>query len=128
MADTALMPAARQRLFALAASPVLASLVLAFVVSGAILALTGANPFSAYSEMWSGAFTGNGPRTLINRAIPIVGMALATSIPFRTGIIHIGAEGSMVVGGFTASVVALELHGPGAVVLWVSFLAGAAAG
>jgi simple sugar transport system permease protein len=93
-----------------------------------IIAVSGASPFTAYSEMWSGAVTGNGPRTLVNRAIPIVGMGLAISIPFRAGIVHIGAEGSMVVGGFTSSLIAINMGGPGALVIIVSFLAGAAAG
>jgi simple sugar transport system permease protein len=103
-------------------------LVLAFVLAGVIIAVSGANPFSAYSEMWHGALTGNGPRTTINRAIPIVGMALAISIPFRAGIFNLGGEGQMVVGGFAAAITAVNMPGPGPIVLVVSFLAGAAAG
>lgn len=118
----------RRRAFDALASPVAASIVLAILVAGVIIAVSGANPITAYTEIWNGAVTGNGPRTLINRAIPIVGLGLAVSIPFRAGIINIGIEGSMVVGGFAASLVAINLDAPGAIVMVVSFLAGAAAG
>ncbi|MEO6125208.1 MAG: ABC transporter permease [Ilumatobacteraceae bacterium] len=118
----------RRRAFDAVASPVGASIVLAILVAGVVITVSGANPFTAYSEMWSGAVTGNGPRTLINRAIPIVGLGLAVSIPFRTGIINIGIEGSMVVGGFAASIVAINLEAPGIVVMIAACLAGAGAG
>lgn len=113
---------------ALAVSPVTSSLVLAFVVVALIILVSGANPLTAYSEMWSGATSGSGPRTVVNRAIPIVGMALAISIPFRMGIINLGGEGQMVIGGFTGAVVAINLPGPGPLVIPVAFAAGAAAG
>jgi len=119
---------ARRRSLDALASPVAASLVLAVVVAAAIIAVSGADPVTAYSEMWRGAVTGNGPRTVVDRAVPIVGMALAVSIPFRAGIVYIGAEGAMVVGGFSAAVVAVELDGPGSLVMIASFLAGAATG
>lgn len=116
------------RLSAAAYSPVTSSLVLAFLVVALIIVISGANPITAYSEMWSGATSGSGPRTVVNRAIPIVGMALAISIPFRTGIINLGGEGQMVIGGFTGAVTAINLPGPAPVVIAVSFVAGATAG
>jgi simple sugar transport system permease protein len=78
--------------------------------------------------MWKGATSGSGPRTVVNRAIPIVGMAIAIGIPFRAGIINLGGEGQMIVGGLAAALTAIHLPGPGPVTVVVSFLAGAAAG
>ncbi len=118
----------RTNIAVVAYSPVTSSLVLAFVVVGLIILASGANPFSAYAEMWSGATSGSGPRTVVNRAVPIVGMALAISIPFRTGIINLGGEGQMVIGGFVGAITAINLPGPGSFVIAVSFVAGAAAG
>lgn len=118
----------RSRAVRVVSSPVTSSLVLAFVVVGLIIWISGANPFTAYSEMWSGATSGSGPRTVVNRAVPIVGMALAISIPFRMGIINLGGEGQMVIGGFVGAVTAINLPGPGPVVIVLSFVAGALAG
>lgn len=109
-------------------SPLTSSLLLAFVVVGLIIFVSGANPITAYSEMWSGATSGSGPKTVINRAVPIVGMALAISIPFRMGIINLGAEGQMVLGGLAATLTAIHMPGPGPVVIVVAFAAGAVTG
>jgi ABC-type uncharacterized transport system permease subunit len=124
MADRSL----RTRAVDVAASPLTSSLVVAFVVVGVIILVSGTNPFTAYSEMWNGATSGSGPKTVVNRAIPIVGMALAISIPFRMGIINLGAEGQMVLGGLAATLTAIHMPGPGPVVIVVAFAAGAAAG
>ena len=116
------------RLATIGTSPVTAALVLAFVICAVIILVSGENPLSAYAEMWRGATSGSGPRTVINRAIPIVGMALAISIPFRAGIVNLGGEGQMVVGGLAAALTAIYLPAPGSVALVASFVAGAAAG
>lgn len=113
---------------AVATSPVLLALVLAFVVGGGIILLSGADPVVAYSEMWRGATSGSGPRSVIDRAIPIVGMALAISIPFRAGIVNLGGEGQMITGGLAAALVAIHLPGPAPAVIVASFLGAAAAG
>lgn len=118
----------RGRLADVAFSPVTASLLFSFVVVAVIILVTGDNPLTAYSEMWKGATSGSGPRTVINRAIPIVGMAIAISIPFRAGIVNLGAEGQMVVGGLAAALTAIHVRGPSPVVITLSILAGAAAG
>ena len=109
-------------------SPAASALALSFLICAVIIALSGENPASAYGEMWTGATTGAGPRTVINRGIPIVAMALAISIPFRTGIISLGGEGQFVLGGFAAAVVAVNLEGSGPLVILVSLLVAAIAG
>ena len=111
-----------------ALSPVTASLLLSFVVVALIILVTGTNPWTAYTEMWRGATSGSGPRTVVNRAIPIVGMAIALSIPFRAGILNLGGEGQMVTGGLAAALVAIHMPGPGPVVIVGAMLAGAATG
>ncbi len=118
----------RDRLTTLVASPVTAALMLSFMICALIILMTGENPLTAYGEMWSGAITGSGPRTVIDRAIPIVGMALALSIPFRTGIINLGGEGQFVVGGLAAAVTGINMPGPGPLAIAASFLVAAAAG
>ncbi|MFP5489614.1 MAG: ABC transporter permease subunit, partial [Acidimicrobiia bacterium] len=128
MSDPTAAVAIRERVAAAASNPLTSSLFLAFVVVALVIWVSGANPITAYSEMWAGATSGSGPKTVVNRAIPIVGMALAISIPFRMGIINLGAEGQMVLGGFAATITAIHLPGPGPLVIVAAFVAGAAAG
>jgi general nucleoside transport system permease protein len=111
-----------------AVSPVTFSIVLAFGVGAAIVALTGQDPFVAYREMFVGAVSGSGLRNTLARSIPIIGMALAVSVAFRAGVINLGGEGQMVVGGLAGTVVAIYTPGPGAFVIPLALLAGAAAG
>ena len=117
-----------ERWLGAATSPAVSALVLSFLICAVIILLSGENPIRAYGELWSGATTGAGPRTVINRGIPIVAMALAISIPFRSGIINLGGEGQFVLGGFAAAVVAINLDAPGPLVIFVSFLVAAIVG
>ncbi len=112
----------------LASNPVTFSVVLAFLAGAAIVAVTGQDPFVAYREMFVGAISGSGLRNTLARSIPIVGMALAVSVAFRAGVINLGGEGQMVVGGLAGTVVAIYTPGPGFFVIPVALLAGAVAG
>ena len=108
--------------------PVAFSLVFAFALGWLIVYLTGGDPLQAYQEMYGGAITGSGLRNTLGRAIPIVGMALAVSVAFRSGIINLGGEGQMVIGGLAGALVAIYLPGPGWVVVPLAMAAGAVAG
>ncbi len=105
-------------------SPAAVSVVLAFAIGALIIAATGASPLDAYRAMFDGAFTGSGLRNTVTRTLPIVGMALAISIPFRSGIINLGGEGQMVIGGLAGTLTAISLDGPSIVVVPVSFAVG----
>lgn len=109
-------------------SPVGFSLVFAAAAGAVIVLLTGGDPLLAYREMVSGAVTGTGLRNTLNQAIPIIGMALAVSVCFRAGVINLGGEGQMVMGGLAGALVAIYLPGPGAVTVPAALAAGAAAG
>jgi general nucleoside transport system permease protein len=116
------------RLYRFFGSPVLVSVVVAFAVAAAIIAATGVSPLLAFGEMFNGVTDGFGVRGLLARMIPIVGLALAVSISFRAGIINLGAEGSLVMGGLAGTLVAIYLPGPGIVVIPLAMLAGAVVG
>jgi simple sugar transport system permease protein len=94
----------------------------------AIIWITGTNPWAAYGEMLHGAFLGSGLRNSIGRAIPIVGMALALSLTFRAGVINLGGEGQMVVGGLAGTLTAIYVPGPGPVVMVLAVISGMIAG
>ena len=108
--------------------PVVFSLVLAFALGWVIVYLTGSDPGFAYREMFGGATTGSGLRNTLGRAVPIIGMALAVSVAFRAGVINLGGEGQMVVGGLAGSLVAIYTPGPGELVIPLAMLAGGLAG
>lgn len=118
----------RERATAFVTSPVTMAMVVAFLFGGILIAITGANPFEAFSEMASGGLTGSGLRNSINRAIPVVGMALAVSVAFRAGILNLGGEGQMIAGGLAGSAAAIWIPGPGPLVVVLSMLVGAAVG
>ena len=109
-------------------NPVWFSVVFALTTGLAIVLLTGGNPLLAYGEMFRGAATGSGLRGTLNQAIPVIGMALAVSVAFRAGVINLGGEGQMVIGGLAGSLVAIYLPGPGPVVVPAAMAAGAVTG
>ena len=109
-------------------SPVAFSLLFAFALAAAIVAVTGGDPLAAGQEMVTGAVTGSGLRNTLGRAIPIVGMALAVSVAFRSGIINLGGEGQMVIGGLAGTIVAIYLPGPGYLIVPLAMVAGAVVG
>ncbi len=118
----------RDRVISVVTSPVTLAMVLAFAFAAALIAATGVNPVAAFGEMTSGAFANSGLRNTINRSVPVVGMALAVSVAFRAGILNLGGEGQMVIGGLAGTTVAIWMPGPGPLVIVVAVLVGAAAG
>jgi simple sugar transport system permease protein len=104
------------------------SIVGALLLGAIVIALSGTNPLIAYQEMGKGALTGSGLRNTLARMIPIVGMGLALSIPFRAGVINLGGEGQMVLGGLAGTLAAIYLPGPPPLVMLTAIVAGAVAG
>ena len=75
-----------------------------------MLVLLGANPIEAYAEMIKGAFgTGDALVATILKATPLLFVGVGIVIAFRAGVINIGAEGQMVLGGLFATMAALYL-------------------
>ncbi|MCC5948928.1 MAG: ABC transporter permease [Nitriliruptoraceae bacterium] len=132
MSDTATVPAhrrLRQRLVhGLLDSPGATSIILALLVGVVMIAVTGNSPVEAYTAMVQGAFSGSGLRNTIARSLPIITMGVALAIPFRAGIINLGGEGQMVVGGLAGTLVAIELDAPSFLVIPAALVTGALAG
>ena len=108
--------------------PVVFSLIFAFALGWVIVYLTGSDPGFAYREMFDGAVTGSGLRNTLGRSVPIIGMALAVSVAFRAGVINLGGEGQMVVGGLAGTLVAIYTPGPGELVIPLAMVVGALGG
>ena len=97
---------------------------------GVFVALAGHNPLDVYGEMYRGAFgTWFSFQNTLLRAAPLMLTALCTALPARLGLVVIGGEGALVLGGLAAAaaVGAATVHAPLAVKV-AMLLAGALAG
>jgi len=88
----------------------IAALLFSLFLFGIFCALAGANPFGVYASIWKAAFGkwSTFQNTLI-RAAPLMLSALCTALPARLGLVIIGNEGALVVGGIAAIAVGLPL-------------------
>ncbi|HTP84973.1 MAG TPA: ABC transporter permease [Alphaproteobacteria bacterium] len=93
------------------AIPLFALAVSAFLFSVFLLAL-GKSPIEFFQLVERGGFgTAFSLQNTLQRSSPLILTALAVAIPARIGLIMIGGEGALVLGGFAAAVVAIPMVG-----------------
>jgi simple sugar transport system permease protein len=106
------------------------AVLFALVLFGGLCALAEANPFEVYALIYKAAF-GSASRiqgTLI-LAAPLMLSALCTALPAKLGLVIIGNEGSLVLGGIAATIAGLTLAAlPPALVVLLMAIAGMVAG
>lgn len=109
---------------------IVGSLSASMVLFGAFVAAAGADPFEVYQTMYRAAFgTSFSWQNTLIRAAPLMLTALCTALPGYLGLIIIGGEGAVVMGGLFAAIAALTIpDAPPMVVLTTMALAGMAAG
>jgi simple sugar transport system permease protein len=89
-----------------------AAFAAALVLFGVFIALTGRNPFAVYYQMYRGSFgTAFSFQNTLVRAAPLMLTALATALPLRLGLVGLGGEGAMVLGGLGAAAAAVAMGG-----------------
>ncbi len=106
------------------------ALILALLIGVVMLLLMGINPIIAFGALLKGAF-GNkfALANTVVKATPILFVGLGICISFRAGVLNIGGEGQLVVGGLTSISIALAIPGwPGWLVIVLSCLGGMVAG
>jgi simple sugar transport system permease protein len=88
----------------------IAALIFSLVLFGLFCAAAGANPFAVYGSIYKAAFGSwfSFQNTLI-RASPLMLTALCTALPARLGLVIIGNEGALIVGGLGAVAAGLAL-------------------
>ncbi len=98
-----------RRLGEAAAVPLLA-LFASLVAFGLFMLALGFNPLAVYELIWRGAFGSyfSWQNTLV-RAAPLILTALCTALPARLGLIVIGNEGALVIGGVAAAAAGLAV-------------------
>lgn len=107
-----------------------AALLATLVLFGGFVALRGLDPLAVYRTLWLGAFgSWFSIQETLTQSAPLMLTALATAVPARAGLLVIGGEGAVVLGG-VATVLAGAMLGaaPPAVAIPLLGLAGALAG
>ncbi len=108
----------------------LAAVLLALIIGGLILLISGINPLDAYGALVKGAF-GNAQylqRTL-EKATPLIFSGLAVAFAFKAGLFNIGAQGQLLFGAITAATLGFLITGlPALVHIPLSLLGGALVG
>lgn len=84
------------------------ALLFSLILFGVFCAFTGRNPFAVYGAMYKAAFGSwySWQGTLV-RAAPLMLTALCTALPARLGLMIIGNEGALVMGGVGATIAGL---------------------
>ena len=90
--------------------------------------VSGANPIQAYSAIVAGSLAPDNLPNTLNWATPLVGMTLAAAIPLRGGMINLGGDGQMVVGGLVGATAPLLLPAPGPLAATLALVAATVAG
>jgi general nucleoside transport system permease protein len=91
-----------------------AAVLVSALLFGAFVALAGADPLEVYEQMYRGAFgTWFSLQNSLQRAAPLMLTGLCTALPARLGLVVIGGEGALYVGGVAAAAVASKLTGAG---------------
>ena len=110
--------------------PLLALTMSALLFSVFLLAI-GKSPVEFFQLVARGGFgTAFSIQNTLQRAAPLILTGLAVAIPARIGLIMIGGEGALVLGGFASAAIAIPMidHVPPLPTLLVMAIAGAATG
>lgn len=102
----------------------------AVVIFGFLMMLKGANPADAYRSMWSSLTTETSLSAILVKGTPLVLAALAVTIPAKAGLVNVGGEGQLIMGGVFAAGLSQALGSaiPGGAALVLLCLAGAIGG
>ena len=93
------------------AIPLLA-LAIAAGLFAVFLVAIGKSPADFVAYVWRGGFgTAFSFQNTLQRSAPLIMTALAVAIPARIGLIMIGGEGALVLGGFAAAALAIPMIG-----------------
>jgi ABC-type uncharacterized transport system permease subunit len=99
---------------------VLPAIAVAVLLGGALVFASGADPLAIYRQIVVGALAWENLPNTLNWAVPLLGMTLAAAIPLRGGMVNLGGDGQLVIGGLVAALVPLALPAPGWVLVGVA--------
>ena len=105
------------------------SLVLALVLFGLTIRLTGRDPLVVYWNILTGSF--GSTKSFLNvlaYMLPLIMTGLGAAVAFQSGVFNIGGEGQVLVGGLASVIVGLTVPLPAPWGWLLALLAGFAAG
>jgi general nucleoside transport system permease protein len=121
-----------QRLTALrGVARLVVAMAAALALFAILMLIKGVNPFTAYKDMVTSTFGDTSQIAgILVRATPLILASLAVAIPARAGLINVGGEGQLIIGGVAAMGVTLASNGrmSGPITLILMGLAAAIAG
>lgn len=108
----------------------IAAIAAALLLFGLFVALAGVNPLAVWLILFQGAFgDAYSWQNTLQRAAPLMLTALCVVIPARAGLVVIGGEGAVVLGGLACAALAHAMGGAaGVLATVVACIVGAAAG
>jgi simple sugar transport system permease protein len=90
----------------------LLAIIVALVLGGVVIAISGIDPWQGYQALFRGAFGGPGRiGVTITKATPLILAGLGVALPLRCGLINLGGEGQIYIGALTATLVAIAFPG-----------------
>jgi len=88
----------------------LVAVLAGLILFSAFVLANGADPIAVYSDIWTSTLTQSGQfQQIILRAAPIALAGLAVVVPARAGLVNVGGEGQLIIGGIGAAAAALWL-------------------
>jgi general nucleoside transport system permease protein len=91
----------------------LLAIAAAFLVFGIFVSFSGVNPVDVWVVLFMGAFgDGFSLQNTLQRAAPLMLTALCVAVPARAGLVMIGGEGALVLGGLACAAAAHSLPLP----------------
>jgi ABC-type uncharacterized transport system permease subunit len=108
-----------------------AAIVGAILIFSAILLINGADPVAVLGAAWTNTvLLPTSFQEILIKAGPIALAALAVVVPTRAGLVNVGGEGQLIVGGVAAAGVGIATAGrlPGGLALVLMLVAGTLAG
>lgn len=105
------------------------AVLVALVLGGLFLLLSGKDPFEAYGALLAGAAGGQDAIAFsLVEATPLILTGLAVGLSFRSGFFNIGAGGQLGLGALVAGGIGGYLHLPGPAVIVLMLLGGGIGG
>ena len=115
-------------IFSLESGDLLLAILLSLLCAGALIAVSGHDPLAAFAALVTGAV--GSPHQIgaaLNRTTPYLLAGSGVALCFRAGIINIGAEGQIAVGGMGTAAVALAWPNEASALAAIAALVGGAA-
>jgi simple sugar transport system permease protein len=100
------------------------ALLAAMLLFGLFVAILGQSPLEVYSLIYKGAFASAFSwQNTLSRAAPLILTALCVALPAQAGLMVIGAEGALVLGGLAAAIAGHAMDGAAPLVVKFAMMA-----